>query len=109
MAIRSRSATCTGRALLVFGLLACGGGGSSAKDAGMRDAGSCLKDLSLNCMPAFTADFPSIYQNVLRKGCGITGTSCHGPTGAAGIVFADMSKAYDYLLGHVDGRARVVP
>lgn len=102
-----------GSAVLGFALLACGGGQPKAKDAGgMRDASACLKLLPLDCQPAFAPEYASIYELVLLKTCGApaTGSSCHGTDGAqAGLVLADKNKAYDYLLGHVDGRARVVP
>jgi hypothetical protein len=77
-----------------------------------QDAGACLASLSLDCSLAIEPTYPAIFDNLLLKTCGspTTGTSCHGPNGLkGGLVLSDMNRAYDYLLGHVDGRARVLP
>ena len=73
---------------------------------------SCLAPLPLDCQAAFPPTYTDIYDNLFGETCGgpSTGGSCHGPDGKkAGLVLSDRSNAYDYLVGMVDGRARVVP
>jgi hypothetical protein len=100
--------------VLLYGLAACGDGGSHAADAGSRDAGSmCTGSLSLDCSVAFMPTYPSIYQNLFAKTCGspTTGHACHGPDGKqAGLVLLGMDTAYDALLGNdADHYPRVIP
>lgn len=102
-------------------LVACGDDGGMPAAAGTGDGGGgtggsagadCLDPLPERCDLAFAATYDAIYENLLGRTCGSssTGTSCHGPDGGmAGLFLHDREMAYDYLLGHVDDSARVVP
>jgi len=76
---------------------------------------ACVQDLDLQCAPAYPPTFDAIFSDVFARGCGssATGSSCHyGPSPAmamGGLVLSDATVAYDALLGHSDGRARVLP
>jgi hypothetical protein len=98
-----------GPKLAMVGIVAiCGFALSCATD----DSGACLDPLPRDCQPAFPPTYTGFYDNLLRETCGAasTGGSCHGPNGKkAGLVLSDRTEAYDYLLGQIDGRARVVP
>ncbi len=119
-ATRAIDGYAAGCALLLAIAGGCGGGANPATqdagpiEAGPSDAGDqhCLEPpLSLDCTPAFDPSYQALYTNLLRKTCGApeTGVSCHGPDGAQdGLVLSDNAQGYDYLLGKVDGRARVV-
>lgn len=74
------------------------------------DGAQCLDPLPLDCSPTFQPTYEAFYENQLRSTCSAGGTTCHGPDGAmGGLVLSDMDQAYEYLLGGVDGRARVIP
>lgn len=105
----------------VLALCACNGAGSPSADAGQGGAGggaggsdgpTCLDPLPQSCDPTFAPTYEAFYDNLLGRTCGAssTGSSCHGPDGGmAGLYLHDRDMAYDYLLGNVDDRARVVP
>jgi hypothetical protein len=98
--------------LLVLMLLAAACGDDAADVADDGAVPGCLDPLPLDCEPTFAPTFAAFYRNQIRTTCGAssTGTSCHaGPDGQLGLVLADEDSAYDYLLGEVDGRARVIP
>jgi hypothetical protein len=91
-----------------------GCGDGAAPDGGQAGTGSpmqCLPDeLPLDCGPAFQPTYEAFFNTHLRATCSAGGTSCHSADGAqAGLELDDRELAYDYLLGNVDGRARVVP
>jgi hypothetical protein len=72
----------------------------------------CIAPLSLDCDPTYVPTYDSIFENLLRPTCGAS-SNCHaGPTAdkaQAGLVLSQRDDAYDYLLGKMDGRARVIP
>jgi hypothetical protein len=92
-------------------MLACTGDDANpSSDAGM---GGCLDPLALDCAPSYDpATYDKIYDNVLGPTCGstATGSQCHGKDGGKAGLFLDQpDKAYDFLMGKADGRARVLP
>jgi Planctomycete cytochrome C len=106
------------RQLVVLLLSAAGAAGCdsstpiAATSAAGADAGACLEPLSLDCQVATQPTYPELFNNILLKTCGspTTGASCHAPAGSqGGLVLSDMTQAYDYLLGNMGGRARVIP
>jgi hypothetical protein len=106
------SATFSAGAMVVLATAVACGGGSSKNDAGAGDGGACLKSLALDCQPSIEPTYDSIYRDVLLTTCGspTSGKSCHGPDGnQGGLVLSDHDRAYDLLLGHVKGSARVLP
>jgi hypothetical protein len=102
---------------LALAALGCGGDDDAASDdAAVEDAGNgCLAPLPDDCTAAYPPSYDAIYDNLLRKSCGsaATGSTCHyGPTpdtAQGGLVLSDRDKTYDYLLGTLGGRARVIP
>lgn len=85
---------------------ACNGDGPVPDDAGPMN---CIPPISRECDLAFPPTYDRFYEELLQGTCAAGGTSCHGPDGAmAGLVLDDRDMAYDYLLGDVDGRARVI-
>lgn len=105
---------------VAFALAACGGddanpagsGGSSGNGGTGGSGEDCLDPLSEACDLAFAPTYDAFYDNLLNRTCGAssTGSSCHGPDGGmAGLYLHDREMAYDYLLGRVDDRARVIP
>lgn len=92
-------------------LAACNGDDAVPPDDSGNGA-NCLADVSRECDLAFSPTYDAFFDNLLGRTCGAssTGGSCHGPEGGmAGLFLHDRDMAYDYLLGDVDGRARVVP
>jgi Planctomycete cytochrome C len=87
--------------LLALAPLACSG----------DDGPGCVKDLDLTCQPQDDPPtFDAIYDTTLMPTCGSGQSTCHSPDGhQGGIVFADPDTSYAYLMGQVDGKARVVP
>jgi hypothetical protein len=89
-----------------------GSGGSAGTSAGAGGGPNCIDPLPDECGLAFAPSYDAFYENLLRATCGAssTGGSCHGPDGGmAGLFLHDREMAYDYLLGDVDDRARVIP
>jgi hypothetical protein len=71
---------------------------------------SCDTAPQPSCEASIPSTYDAIYDRVFRQSCGgpSTGASCHGPEGKkGGLLLADPEQAYHYLLGDVDGRARV--
>ena len=101
-------------ALLLLLSVRCGGDDEDppAPDDG-GDRGDCIAPLSLECEPTFDPPtFDDIFDSVLQPSCGssTTGSQCHSETGRQlGLVLQQREKAYDSLLGTLDGRARVIP
>jgi hypothetical protein len=99
-------------ARVCLGLLLIGAcnGDDDGGAAGMSGAGACLMPLDADCTPAFTPSFDEIYSEQIRKSCSLGGGACHGSeSGQGGLSLSSADRAYDELLGHADGRARVVP
>lgn len=105
---------------VAFAIAACGdddtnpaGSGGSGGNGGTGGSGEdCLDPLPEACDLAFAPTYDAFYDNLLSRTCGAssTGSSCHGPDGGmAGLYLHDREMAYDYLLGAVDDRARVIP
>jgi len=87
-------------------LASCGDDASTGGDGGVE----CLSELNLDCDIAIQPTFDGFYESQLRSTCSAGGGTCHGPEGASGgLVLSDPDDAYDYLLGRMDGRARVLP
>lgn len=75
------------------------------------DGAACLEPLSTDCS-AVWSDYNDIYDNLIVPHCGGpgTGSSCHGAEGLkAGLDLSDRERAYQSLLGELDGHARVIP
>jgi hypothetical protein len=97
---------------LVSALAGCGDSGAPNKDDGGMPPQQCIKPLSLDCTPTYEPTYDAIYDNLLRPTCGTSSVCHYGPTAdkaQAGLVLSNRDDAYDYLLGMMDGRARVVP
>jgi hypothetical protein len=98
------------RVCLGMFLLAACNGDDGAGTAGMSGAGTCLMPLDANCTPAFTPTFDEIFSKQFTGSCSLGGGACHGSEqGQAGLSMSTADRAYDELLGHSDGRARVIP
>jgi len=96
--------------LCLLAASACGGDDAPADGGGGSGGGTCIDPVSRECDLAFPATYDRFYDELLGSTCAAGGASCHGPDGAmGGLVLADREMAHDYLLGNVDGRARVVP
>jgi mono/diheme cytochrome c family protein len=100
-----RGARVVGEVALLAAVLGIGCGDST------DDAPACLPMLARDCTPdPEPPSYANLYADIFSQRCGTsgTGTSCHGPEGKNGLVLAGIDTAYDELLGHADGRARVL-
>ena len=92
-----------------MGLLALGLGSSCTPDRDLRPM--CLPQIDVDgCTPLYPAEFPVIFDQVLRVTCGAGGTNCHDDAGRkGGLAFVTQSEAYAALTGMDGGKIRVVP
>ena len=83
--------------------------GVMAGSGGMRCAGELAPlPREPDCAPAWRG-YDAFYDNLLKNTCAAGDTTCHGRNGGMlGLFLFDRDEAYDYLLGDVDGRARVI-
>lgn len=73
------------------------------------DEPACI-DVNPDCSELYEPTFDNVFANTLVPSCAPEGGACHSAEGnKGGIAYTDADSAYDILLGHADGRARVIP
>jgi Planctomycete cytochrome C. len=91
-------------------VVACTANGGS--DEQQKDVCLDPQRIDLTCIPTYEPTYDNLYSNLFSQSCGGSGSPCHwagSPSPKAGLALTDKEMAYRYLLGEVDGRARVLP
>jgi hypothetical protein len=99
------------RAYLWVGLVVCGALSNCASAKEPAQTIPVCVTLNTACQPLYQpATYATIYANTFSRSCAIGSGTCHSEDAKkGGLFFKDPLQAYDLLLGHSDGRARVLP
>lgn len=70
----------------------------------------CVEGQDPACAPLYPPTFDNVFKQTLAATCAQAGSSCHASGGAkGGLVFEEIERSYELLLGTPGGEPRVIP